>query len=152
MNRLGGTTLVSAEVSAIRGFVEMNQTISNGRGGARKGAGRKPGSATKKTREIADKAAAEGTTPLEIMLRTMRAFADEADGAKDDRETQLKLLVAASGIAKDAAPYIHPRLQAIEHSSNDGGHVVLSDAERASRLATILERARRAAQGDAAGD
>jgi hypothetical protein len=41
---------------------EKNQTKSKGRGGSRKGAGRKTGSATKKTREIADKAAAEGVT------------------------------------------------------------------------------------------
>lgn len=105
----------------------MNQTKSNGRGGQRKGAGRKPGSATKKTREIADKAAAEGTTPLEIMLRTMKAFADEAEANKTHRETHLKLMVAASGVAKDAAPYVHPRLQAIEHSGRNGGPLAFED-------------------------
>ena len=41
-------------------------------GGARKGAGRKAGSATKRTREIADKAAENGITPLEFMLDVMR--------------------------------------------------------------------------------
>jgi hypothetical protein len=34
------------------------------RGGKRAGAGRKPGSLTKKTREIAERAAADGITPL----------------------------------------------------------------------------------------
>lgn len=51
---------------------EKNQTPSNGRGGARKGAGRKAGSATIKTREIANGAAAAGLTPLEYMLEVMR--------------------------------------------------------------------------------
>ena len=49
-----------------------NQTKSNGRGGPRKGAGRKPGAATKKTRLIAEEAMAEGITPLEFMLNVMR--------------------------------------------------------------------------------
>jgi len=95
-------------------------------GGYRKGAGRKPGSAgaaTTKTRAIANKAAAEGTTPLEAMLKTMVAFMDQADQAKKagDDEKALKLMVSASSVAKDAAPYIHPRLQAIEHTGAGGG-------------------------------
>lgn len=81
---------------------ENNQTKSNGRGGARKGAGRKAGSATQKTREIADKAAASGITPLEVMLEAMNALRDAGDIEK------------AAGVAKDAAPYVHPKLSAIE--------------------------------------
>ncbi|WP_238878645.1 hypothetical protein [Achromobacter xylosoxidans] len=118
-------------------MMENNQVKSNGskRGGARKGAGRKPGAATKKTREIADKAAAEGITPLEVMLRAMTALVDQADalaagsGAKDKEQTaelngkavsRIGLLVAAADVAKDAAPYIHPRLAAVEHTGKDG--------------------------------
>lgn len=100
---------------------EMNQTksgASSGRGGYRKGAGRKPGSANKKTRAIADKAAETGQTPLEVMIDAMRAFVSEAASATG--EVRLKLLAAASSIAKDAAPYMHPRLQAIEHSAGTG--------------------------------
>jgi hypothetical protein len=41
--------------------------------GARKGAGRKAGSLTIKTRAIAEQAVAEGITPLEVMLRAMRS-------------------------------------------------------------------------------
>ena len=73
-----------------------------GRGGARPGAGRKQGSAGRKTREIADKAAASGITPLEVMLIAMR-----------DHLNHQRLDQAAS-IAKDAAPYMHPRLSSIE--------------------------------------
>lgn len=69
-------------------------------GGARPGAGRKKGSATAKTREIADRAAAEGVTPLEFMLQVMR---DETA----ERAERLDM-------AKSAAPYIHPRLSSVE--------------------------------------
>jgi hypothetical protein len=72
-------------------------------GGARKGAGRKPSTLTIRTREIAEKAIKGGeTTPLEYMLQVMR----------DDGESGLMRFEAA----KAAAPYIHPRLNAIEHT------------------------------------
>jgi hypothetical protein len=69
-------------------------------GGKRAGAGRKPGSATEKTREVADRVAAEGLTPLEVMLAAMRHHLEK------------KNLDRAAAIAKDAAPYIHPKLSA----------------------------------------
>lgn len=75
---------------------------SNGRGGARNGAGRKPGTANTKTREIADKAAAEGITPLEVMLEAMNSFREAGDIEK------------AAGFAKDAAPYIHAKLSSVD--------------------------------------
>lgn len=81
------------------------------RGGKREGAGRKPGSATRRTREIADKAAAEGITPLEVMLKAMRLHADA------ERWDE------AAAVAKDAAPYVHPKLAAIEHSGPDGAGI-----------------------------
>lgn len=89
---------------------ENNQTHSK-RGGARKGAGRKAGSATQKTREIADKAAAAGITPLEVMLEAMNSFRSSGD------------LEKAASFAKDAAPYIHPKLAAIEHTGEGGGAI-----------------------------
>lgn len=67
------------------------------RGGKREGAGRKPGSANKLSREIADKAAEEGITPLEYMLQVLRD-PDCDESRRDD-------------MAKAAAPYMHPRLQ-----------------------------------------
>ena len=108
---------------------EMIQTKSSGRGGARNGAGRKPGAATKKTRAIADKAAEEGLTPLEVMLDAMTALHRQANALSDGDEAEmggrkvnrLSLLVAAADVAKDAAPYMHPRLQAIEHSGANRG-------------------------------
>ena len=73
------------------------------RGGKRAGAGRKPGSTTKKTKEIADKAIESGLTPLEYLLSEMRDTTLE-------REKRLDA-------AKAAAPYVHPRLNAVDHTS-----------------------------------
>jgi hypothetical protein len=100
-------------------------------GGPRKGAGRKAGSTTRKTREIAERATAEGITPLEVMLRAMREHVEHADtlqaqaakadddvllGEADDdlpvklRRAALTAITEAATMAKDAAPYMHPRL------------------------------------------
>lgn len=87
-------------------MVEKNQPKS--KGGKRSGAGRPKGTATKKTREIADKAAAEGITPLEVMLHAMRYSFGEFE-----KTLVVDHLVAASSFAKDAAPYMHPRLTTI---------------------------------------
>ncbi|QWD91648.1 hypothetical protein [Polynucleobacter sp. MWH-Braz-FAM2G] len=118
-------------------MIEINQKKS--KGGARPGAGRKEGSLTKRTRKIAEVAASQGITPLEVMMNTMMALYKEAescthhddhahkDGDHDhdpDRvtmiENRIKLLNMAATIAKHAAPYVHPRLSAIEHTGKDG--------------------------------
>ena len=80
-------------------MIERNQTKSNGRGGARKGAGRPAGAVTKKTREVADKAAAEGLTPLEYLLDVMRDI---------NREPRDRMAAATA-----AAPYVHAKLSAM---------------------------------------
>lgn len=92
------------------------------RGGARQGAGRKRGSVTTKTREIAEKAMAEGMTPLEVMLKAMRQHADA------ERWDQ------AAVVAKDAAPYIHPKLAAVEHTGRDGGAI---EADLTTRIVFV---------------
>lgn len=79
------------------------------------GAGRKAGSATTKTRAIADRAAEQGLTPLEVMLKAMRFHIERFDLTENTDD-----LGAAAVFAKDAAPYIHPRLQAVEHTGADG--------------------------------
>lgn len=78
--------------------------IRKGRGGARPGAGRKPGSKSKLNREIAEKVAATGITPLEIIVEAMRD-AYKKDGA-----------AAAVPYAEKAAPYMHARIAAVEVS------------------------------------
>lgn len=82
---------------------------NSGHGGARAGAGRRKGSITKRTREIAEKALAEGISPLEMMLKAMRAL--DADGQ----------IEKAGDMASKAAPYMHARLASVEHSGKDGG-------------------------------
>ena len=89
------------------------------RGGARPNAGRKKGAATKRTREIADRAAEEGITPLEYMLQVMRT---EPSPDLDERG-YIQAITLRFEAAKAAAPYIHPRLTAIEHSGKDGGPI-----------------------------
>lgn len=64
-------------------------------GGAREGAGRKPGSLNQRTVEMLANAAAEGLLPVEYMLNVMR---DETADPKD-----------RSWVAEKAAPYIHAR-------------------------------------------
>lgn len=71
------------------------------RGGKRPGAGRPVGATTQKTRAIADQAAAEGLTPLDVMLRAMR---EHATAERWDE---------AAKVAAMAAPFIHPRLAAV---------------------------------------
>ena len=81
------------------------------RGGSRIGAGRKPGSRTKRTGEIAEQAAARGITPLEVMLKAMTEHAHAGN------------LDKAAAIAKDAAPYMHPRMSTIAHTGKCGGPI-----------------------------
>jgi hypothetical protein len=104
---------------------------------------------TVRTRKVAEQAAAEGKTPLEVMLDNMVHFqkvavsaeaaieslsADQAAMDGLNLEAQFKKLLAevkkAAGFrqmahecARDAAPYIHPRLQSIAHTGEDGGPV-----------------------------
>lgn len=76
------------------------------RGGKRPGAGRKAGSPNKATAERQKAIEESGLTPLEYMLTIMR---DEAMTPESRFEA-----------AKAAAPYVHPKLAAVEHTSPDG--------------------------------
>lgn len=85
------------------------------RGGKRPGAGRPKGAANKRTREVADKAAQDGITPLEYMLGRMR---DESA----DRSERMDA-------AKAAAPYIHPKLSTVEHTGDPDKPVAVTMIE-----------------------
>ena len=79
------------------------------RGGKRAGAGRKKGQVSKETEQrkaIAMQALSEGISPLDVMLGAMRKSWDAG---------QMK---EAAKFAVDAAPYVHPRLAAVEHSGD----------------------------------
>lgn len=94
------------------------------RGGARAGAGRKPGSKTQLTKQ-ALKRAGEGITPLEYMLQILR----------DESEDKAQRFEAA----KAAAPYVHPRLAQTEATVTHKQDVTdLSTAELDALIAAEL--------------
>ncbi len=101
-----------------------------GRGGKRPGAGRRAGIPNKASIARQQAVAASGETPLDYMLRVMRDPASD-----DERRDQM---------AKAAAPYVHPRLAAIQHTGKDGGpigHANISDTELARAIAFTLAKA-----------
>lgn len=80
------------------------------RGGARAGAGRKKGAKSKMSelrQRIATMAVLEAEiTPLHVMLQAMANAWNRGDQDK------------AAAFAKEAAPYVHPRLANIEHKGD----------------------------------
>jgi len=126
---------------------ESNLSVARRRprnGGTQHGAGRKPGSANLRTREIADQAAREGITPLEVQIRTMRALWEKATD-KDGKVIDLDKAKEACDVARDAAPYMHPRLAPIDYETGKSVPVGagLDDLELGRAIAFILECARR---------
>jgi hypothetical protein len=129
------------------------KAIKMASGGRRRGAGRKAGAATTRTRAIADKAAETGILPLDVMLDNMRHFhkvaleaeavlewltAEDFTGVKLDPADQFKVLLAevkkAAGLrqmaqecARDAAAYLHPRLTAVAPQRADDDFVPLAE-------------------------
>lgn len=101
------------------------------RGGKRPGAGRKKGQKTKATvyrQEMLARAAADGVSPLEVMLTAMRKAWDE--GRVND----------AVQNAVHAAPYVHPRLAATDLKMDDQRTVRdYSTAELQAMLAAELD-------------
>lgn len=115
----------------------------SGRGGARPGAGRKPGSGVEKkygtVLEALERPEMEGLTPITVMLDNMKYYHDRANdfdaklsevaeimtpqqiAAGGEEVIELLKLVAKIGefrmkaqeCAVDAAPYVHPRLAAM---------------------------------------
>lgn len=71
-------------------------------GGKRVGAGRKPGTSTRMNEEARKQAAEGGLMPLDYMLSILRNDQLPPDARMD--------------AAKAAAPYVHARLAAVEHS------------------------------------
>ena len=77
------------------------------KGGARAGAGRKPGLPSKKNAETIKACEESGITPLEYMLKVMRSEVEEPR--------------ARLAAAQAAAPYVHAKLSSIEVTGKDGG-------------------------------
>lgn len=104
-------------------------------GGARPGAGRKAGTRITKTQELIARATEGGATPMEVLVKSMRFY----HGLAEDAVVQLqesqnakqkakifKVVNHLKSLAKDyavcAAPYIHPKLAAIDAKIEISGH------------------------------
>lgn len=77
------------------------------RGGSRPGAGRKKGTGAEKSitglrRSVAERVIQGDITPLEVIIKAMRAADSEGDAR------------SAAFFANLAAPYVHPRLSAVQ--------------------------------------
>ena len=99
------------------------EEISNMRG--MKTGGRKKGSLNKRTRELLAHATAGGELPLDYMLQIMRG--EEAETSRRDE------------MAKAAAPFLHPRLAAVERTQTPPDLSGLSEKEL-DALERLLER------------
>lgn len=120
------------------------------RGGKRPGAGRKKNAPNKASALREARIAASGVTPLDVMIQDMRFHYDlyqEALANRDIANAKIELKEARDA-AKDAAPYTHPRLAAIEHMGKGGGPIEYSDAKE--RLAHFLNK--HASPGSTAGN
>ena len=86
-------------------------------GGKRDGAGRKKGVPNKITKANIAKAEAGGSMPLDVMLKVMRMHeqAGDREAKRSGLDKAIEFYDKAAERARDAAPYLHHRLQAITH-------------------------------------
>jgi hypothetical protein len=89
------------------------------RGGKRTGAGRKKNVPNRASASREREAAASGATPLDVMLKSMRLLSALADESANDKKQFEHYIRAAAAVAKDVAPYIHPRLSTVDQSPID---------------------------------
>jgi hypothetical protein len=109
-------------------------------GGKRPGAGRKPGKPTKKIKariEHAEKALAEGMSPLQVMLGNMRHFyaialkiEEQLAGATDNTamvqcEEAEHFRLMAQKCAVECANYVHSKFATIEQKADEHKRVVI---------------------------
>lgn len=94
--------------------------------GERRG-GRKKGAKNKASVERQKKVAESGLTPLDYMLSVLRGQHPEGS----EPAVILAWEAMRFEAAKAAAPYVHPRLAAVEHSGKGGGAILvkLDDAD-----------------------
>lgn len=96
-------------------------------GGARPGAGRPKGAITERAQTILSKAALEGISPLEVLLNDMRLYYNLGENKMAEAsmteagKKQANAFRAASALkdiarscARDAAPYVHPKLASLQ--------------------------------------
>lgn len=99
-----------------------SQTGKSVRGGAKPGerrGGRKKGTPNKKNAEVIKAVEEGGVTPLAYMLGVMR----NPIPVDADSKLKVEMTVLQFEAAKAAAPYVHPRLAAVEHTGKGGGPI-----------------------------
>ena len=112
----------------------------NGHGGRRSGAGRKPGGENVRSRVVLHPSIQEQIGPVEVQTRTMLELWRRAHNG-DGEMVDLGLATQACAIARDVAPYLHPRLAAIAATATVTT-VERSSPEEARQLAmAALEKA-----------
>ncbi len=94
--------------------------------GERRG-GRKPGVPNKRTAETIAKASASGLTPLDYMLSVLR----DPEARREER----------MDAASKAAPYVHARLSAVDHSAHMRIEPVISETDVRARFLELVRRA-----------
>ena len=99
-----------------------------------------PSELAPRLREVAQKHV--GMSPLDVMLKVMHELVDAAEqldttsaghagdlfgdgmssmgGLSGMSESRIKLLNMAASVGRNVAPYVHPRLSAIEHTGKNG--------------------------------
>lgn len=96
----------------------------------KKAGGRKKGTPNKATAAKAAQIARSGLTPLDYMLKVMRDSKQPDDIRLD--------------AAKSAAPYVHPKLAAIEHTGAGGAPLIpeanIDEGAFARRVAFLLAK------------
>jgi hypothetical protein len=113
------------------------------------GQGRPKGSKTDRTKAVAVELALTGSTPLEVMMQAMRYYMDVHADTGASASARSTALDKATGMAKDAAPYMHPRLAAVAVGTAQGQQAEQRDismAELARRIAFIFRESAREGQ------
>lgn len=124
---------MSVEQTEKSPFDKLDAPFHKKMGGARPGTAPPFGVMRRRTQEVAAKCVAEGKVPLEVMLENMRFAHDAAsdllqrierhlagEGGEEliDLKAEFKALMElrdkSQVYARQAAPYIHPRLNSIE--------------------------------------
>lgn len=101
-------------------------------------AGKPKGTLAKKTVELREKAKKWGVDPIDVMLQTMKELIEEARKPRRPIAVRFDYLERACAIAKDAAPYIHPKLASVELSGNDEQPLRIIAEARDRALGAIL--------------
>jgi hypothetical protein len=89
------------------------------RGGKRPGSGRKKNSPNKASAAREMEAQASGMTPRDVMLAVMRQWWTLAEKHKGNRKLNEHYLRGAVAVAKDLAPYLHPRISTTVPAPSD---------------------------------